>query len=421
MSAAIWTQPHSPVAVVRRDPALIALGMAVFLAPYLSWRPLDVLFTISDATFVVAALMLALSGRIVASPFAQLTPLWLGGFGLMATGLLLGSLINGDPVRWTIATAQYGFAFVVLPYLLLGRGQAATETLSLCLVYGVAVMELFGICVYHLWDASFEEYRRLGLDFISGSRRLGVFLQDGNWNGAVIAMTIPFVFYLAAAKRVSRWLAVALLVVMAWAAVLAASVSALLCILGGLLVMAVVTGSSRTLLVLSVILAAMLFYAVSGLPLPEAFEARVLPAIAGSSLQNAGTFGGRYQLMQEAWSLVGDYSIVGMGVDQYRQVSVEGAPVHNMYLLLWAEGGLVAVAGWLLMLAVLVAAAALAWPRDRKAAALALSVLASFVIASNASPHMYARMWPVPLLLAIAFATMSQSGQHRLHHRGVKS
>jgi O-antigen ligase len=95
-------------------------------------------------------------------------------------------------------------------------------------------------------------------------------------------------------------------------------------------------------------------------------------------------------------------TFVGIGVDQYREVSADKAPVHNIYLLLWAEGGLFALAGWVALLVILAMGALAARRTDKLAAALGLSVLSTFIIFSNAAPHMYARMWVVPLLLAMS-------------------
>ena len=112
--------------------------------------------------------------------------------------------------------------------------------------------------------------------------------------------------------------------------------------------------------------------------------------------------------------MVGDTMLLGLGVDQYRVISASGAPVHNMYLLLWTEGGLVTLLGWLMLLAILIAAATQAFRRDRMTAALALSVITVLVVSSNASPHMYARMWMVPVMVAMAFVFEFANREKRL-------
>ena len=52
---------------------------------------------------------------------------------------------------------------------------------------------------------------------------------------------------------------------------------------------------------------------------------------------------------------------------------------------------------------------------DRQAAALGLSVLSTFLIFSVASPHMYARMWMVPLVLALVIVLGKLSSPNNAH------
>ena len=138
--------------------------------------------------------------------------------------------------------------------------------------------------------------------------------------------------------------------------------------------------------------------------LPAVFQKRVANALEAGDIAEAGTFEDRLGLAKDAWQRVGDHMFVGVGVDQDRVISPAGAPVHNMYLLLWVEGGFLALVGWIAMIGVGGVIGFTALKRDRLAGALALSVLATFLLFSAASPHMYARLWAVPVLLALAIA-----------------
>ena len=383
--------------------AFAALVAAVFFAAFLTWRPFDIMFTLSDALFCLAALLLGMAGALPPRPLGALTPWWLLAYCLMMAGLLLGSIVNGEPLRWAIAAAQYGFALVILPFLLIGHGPARTVILAKAMLAGLTAMEVFGIGVYFLSDGSFEDHRKIGLDFITGTRRLGVFLSDANWNGAFIAMSLPFVIYLYAKRHIAGWQALVAGAILVEALLLAASVSALLCAISGVFMMMLIGGWRLPWQFIAAGTTGIIGYFAAGNPLPQAFSIRVAPAISGGDIAAAGTFSGRLDLMQEAWTMVGHTMVVGLGVDQYRVVSASGAPVHNLYLLLWTEGGLMALFGWLLLIVVLVAAAALLRRQDRMTAALGLSVLTALVVSSTASPHMYARLWMVPVMVAMAF------------------
>src|SRR3546814_16856122 len=123
-------------------------------------------------------------------------------------------------------------------------------------------------------------------------------------------------------------------------------------------------------------------------------------------------------LIREAWGIVEDTMIVGLGVEQYRTISFADTPVHNMYLLLWAEGGLLALLGWLLLMTISALVAIGVYQYDRQAAALGLSVLATFLIFSTASPHMYARVWLVPLMLALTVVSGQMWGMNNAYLSG---
>lgn len=388
--------------------ALMAITAGVFFAPYLSWRLGDVLFTFSDALFCIGLVLLIAAGRLSMQPFGALSGPWLLAFLLMQFALFASSMINGDPTRWLIVALQYSFAMVVLPMLVLGQGAAATLRMAKALVAGVVAMELLGIVVYYTYTGSYTQLSAIVPNFISGGRRLGVFLEDGNWNGSVVAMTLPFVFYLRGRGTIGTVTAAAATLILATALVLAASATALI---GGTVAMLLYVLVGRLLpswRVLAIAAAVAVGLMVSGIGLPQAFSKRIAPAIANQDIAEAGTFAGRMALNRAAWDIVEHTIFLGLGVDQFRVVSTERAPVHNTYLLLWSEGGLLALIGWLLMLTILFGMALAALRHDRRAAALALAVLSLFLVASTASPHMYARMWLVPVMVAIACAAAAR-------------
>ncbi len=386
--------------------ASIVTAAAVFLSSYLTFRPVEsIMFTASDVLFIFTITALAITGRFPLRPFGDLSPVWLCAVGLMLAGLLAGSLTSSDPDRWSIVAVQYTFAWIVLPSVLIGHGRLYTTTLVKYLVAGAVVMEVVGALVYFLYTGSFQSARHtFGLDFLTGGRRLGAFTADANWNGAVVAMALPFVYYLYFKRIIGKLIAAASALALLLGLLLSASFTAFTSAATALPIYAVVGGLR---LDWKVLVAAVLLVGVgleAGYELPAVFQKRVGNALESGNIEQAGTFGGRVALIRNAWELAQDNMIVGVGADQFRVVSPLKAPVHNMYLLLWVEGGLISLIGWFGMLGVLLASALSAFRRDRLAAATSLSVLSTFIVFSTASPHMYARMWPVPVLLAVAIA-----------------
>lgn len=394
------------------------LAAAIFLSAYISWRPGEILFTLSDALFVLAMLLIAFAGRVPLLPFASLTPYWLFAVVAMMIGLYVGSIVNGDPVRWLIMGAQYLFSFVLLPLMLMGQSPRRTIGYFKALVAGVTCMESFGIALDAYYKGAYAPLQRFGLEFVTGGGRLTVFLGDANWNAAIIAMTLPFLYYLRIRRHIGIPIFLVALAILLTALLLAASVTGTIC---ALLATMIFIGVGQVRLPKKAVAACALglsLAAISGVAMPHAFQNRVAGAVESGDIDQAGTFVGRVGLIEEAWNLAGQTILIGKGSDQYRKISEMQAPVHNLYLLIWVEGGLASLAALLWMNGLLVLGAASAFRYNRIASALAFSVLATFIIFSNAAPHLYARLWMVPLLLAMApvfgiFSPVRSAGRFR--------
>ncbi|WP_343517628.1 O-antigen ligase family protein [Sphingomonas sp.] len=383
-------------------PVLLA---AVFLAPYVTWRILpSYLFTFSDALFCLAAVLLLAGRGIAIRPLQGWWALWMLGLSGLLLGFFIGSVVNGDALRWIIVAAQYSFAFALLPALMLRERRSSLVAAALALVAGVTAMELFGSVVYHATGASYGAAKRFGFEFITGAHRLGAFMADANWNAAMIAMTTPFVLYLARIGRLNMIVAFAALGILCSGLLLSGSFTGFTSTAIGIVAFLILDWGKRSIGMLFGIIALASAMLATGVALPTAFQNRVAIALEAGDISRAGTFAGRMELVEEAWGIVGDTTFVGLGVDQYRVVSGDRAPVHNIYLLAWAEGGLLSLIGWLLMMLVPLSIAMRTFAYDRAAAALVIAVALPFLIFSNAAPHMYARSWVVPLILALGVA-----------------
>lgn len=322
-----------------RVPVLAAA--AVFLASYLTWRLMpDILLTISDVLVMLSLAVVVMERRAAATPFGALTPLWFAAFGMLAGGLLIGSVAGQDPLRWLIVAGQYAFAWLVLPVVLNSFNSRALITLGKALVAGVTIMEAIGIGVYFGYAGSFWDARNFwGVSFLTGTHRLGAFTADANWNGAAIAMAFPMLWYLMFKGAVGRGLGVLACMILAVGLALTASFTAFSSAAIAFAIFAPVAGlrPSPKMIVAGLLLA--LAVVEMDVQLPETFKARVGRALESGDITEAGTFVGRAELIRDAWQLSEAHILVGVGADQYRVVSTLKAPVHNTYLLLLVEGG----------------------------------------------------------------------------------
>lgn len=388
--------------------ALVALG--VLLSPYAEWRMSDVFITISDVLFASGAILLLIGGGIQFRPFGAATFYWMASFALMIFGLFVGSLVNGDPIRWLIAAVQYGFSLVLLPFILMSNDENVLMKYMMHLVFGVFVMEVFSSIMYYTYSDNYYDYHWIANNFVTGGWRLGAFLGQANWNGAVIAMVLPFVIYMALKRLVRVEIAVLVGAAFALGLLLSASFTGFVSALIVLLVFFLMSGLKNALRGVVMATVALGILLASGFQLPSAFQARVAGALETGDMDQAGTYTDRMDLIREAWSMVDDRMIVGLGVDQYRVVSQYHTPVHNMYLLLWVEGGLLALTGWLFLMTIFAVSVVRVYRYDPQICALGTSVFTVFMIFTMASPHMYARVWLVPLVLAggVVFGRLSR-------------
>lgn len=394
-----------------------ALSFGIILTPFMMWRfhP-DIQFTWSDGCFLVAAVFAMSSGRLNLRPFADMSPWWLLSFCLMLFALGASSLINGDPLRFAITGSQYVFAYLALPYFLFVGTSEDKMRLAKFFAAAVVAAEAVSVTLFYLHIDAPGSLEWINHNFITGAGRLGSFLASANRNAALISLTLPFILYFAKARLAPLWLCLIGIAILTLALVLTASVTGFVSSIAAVLIFALASYGWRAWKPLAAAIGVLILAVAAGLPIPVTFQERVLSAFEAGDISEAGTYGGRMQLIEEAWQLSDDTHLLGMGADQFRSISNEGAPVHNIILLIWTEGGMFALLGWVFAMGILALIAVRAIKFDKAVAALALSVALSFFIISNASTHIYARLWVVPLLLATHFAVMAtQSGQRRLN------
>jgi O-antigen ligase len=373
---------------------------AVFFSGHAVLKVGGVNLTVADIFLMIAAAVFIGQRRFNLAPFGSMTPIWLLGLAAMLGGLFVSTLANGDPIRWVNIASQYSVAFLVLPVILMAVERRFARQLVLIYVAGIVVSQVIGILAFNF--LSWSDTRFLSPGFIAGNGRVGAMAGEPNPNGATIAFALAMLVYAARKKMIRPLLAAALGGILLWGLLLAASVTGFTASLIAVVIVLGVIGMGRLLKVALVLAVGVTLYLGSGAPLPKAFEKRVAVAITSGDVSRAGSFKNRSELMQEAWVMAEDNIFYGLGADRYREVSEYGAPVHNLHLLIWNEGGALAYAGLLLMLGLMVVLALAGLRERREEAAMALAVIAVLLIYTNAAPHMYSRFWVLPAILALS-------------------
>ncbi|TGQ42019.1 MULTISPECIES: O-antigen ligase family protein [unclassified Mesorhizobium] len=373
---------------------------AVFFAPMNVLRLPDFYFTAGDAFACLCIGAMVINGTIKPKALGPGTAYWLFGLVTMVGALLASSLLAGVVDRGMILSMQYLFAYFLLPLILLGRPWRETDVLMKVFVASMVVMILHGIYVV-------DFVRETNTTFVSGSGRLQGFVERENECGSLFALTVPMVLSMAATRTIHPVVALIVMLLLGYGIMLTGSNTALYGMLFGLGVFTLASLTAKRILLVAI--GCLLLWAAISMPgvvelLPAVFQKRVLVGLETGNLDEAGTFADRMLLIKEAIRLGGDSSLLGSGADQYREISAWHAPVHNLYLLIWNEGGFLALVGFLTMLSGAAITVAIAWRSGggHSEAICGFSTVALFTLLVNAVPHVYGRFWAVPVLLSLA-------------------
>lgn len=379
----------------------LCLGAACFL---LSWHVLrvgDFNFTASDFLFLVCFGLFLIRHSLNMMALNVMTAHWCAALAMMLGGLLIGSVFNGDPLRWANIASQYIFGFLLLPMVLMSEDRMWIRKCLLYFVLGVAASQIVALSMASFF--SFEQSKEmLGPSVVAGNGRIGGLVSDANLNGAVIAFSIIALFNAHHHGLIRNFFAICVGAVLLWALLSTASFTAFASTGIATCIYFVSSNLGRFMKVGIPLLLCAIAYIALGLPLPEAFSERVLGAVLTGDLSQAGTFTHRSALIAEAWEMSKDTLFVGLGVDRFRVESIHGMPVHQFWMLLLTEGGIISFTGLVLMFGILGMMGIRAFNMHREDGAMALAMLVILLIFSTSIPHMYNRLWITPLMLALA-------------------
>lgn len=377
---------------------LILVAITVFLSPLNYLRASFGYVTLGDAFAMLTLLVMLVQQRLPLYPFGNATAGWLIGVLMLTGGLTLGSAMNGNLVNGLVVVGQYCFSLLLLPVLVMQRDRAEVIFLIKVFVASMVVVMLHGAYVV--------EYTPDDLRFVSRNGRLAGLVERENATAALAAMSITFTLWLYFIGEIRGWLLLVLLVPLAWGLLLTGSNSGFMLAAIGVVCLALFSGALGVLLrlVIAVALLAVVVHLWGHMFLPEIFLERVYGALESGDVSEAGTFDDRVALMREAFALTRRTILLGLGADQYRIISAYEAPVHNAYLLLLAEGGLVSLMGHFVLMMTAIYLAFPVWHAQdtRWFGVLTLTVVTMFAFAQMGITHYYGRFWIMPWLLAIA-------------------
>lgn len=378
---------------------LVLASLTVFFLPMNFLRHPHFYLTLGDVLALLCLGVMAINGTVRLRPLEEMTWVLIVGGVILFTFLMVGSLVNGDPLRGVIVGGQYIFTYIILAFLFFSRDDRQAVLLVKIFVGSIFLMCLHGIYMVHI-DGSTDN------TFVSGNGRWGGFVEHPNTAGPLIGLTLPLLLWLNAHAHIRLLWLLPIFAIFVYGVLMTGSNSGLIAIVYGLVFYFVATPSWRRLLIATGLVCTAIFLLsdVGQGYLPAVFQKRVLGAIETGDVSQAGTFLHRYDLVVEAIDMIEKSIFLGVGADQHRALSQWGHPVHNAYLLIWSEGGLFALIGFLLILLALLLTALRAARQSQGwiTAVCALSIVSAFAFVLNGTAHPYARFRVAPVFLSVA-------------------
>lgn len=387
--------------------------LAVFFVSFEIVRLPNLLLTLSDILFMGAAFLLLYTGRIPRNPYGSGTSLFLLLLGLLSVAILISSLFAGVPERALVFILQYFFAYAVLAYVVAAEDYETVVDLVKFYLAGSVIGVI--IALYWFWT---EPTPNL---FASGNGRFLGMNGGANGQAAVIALSMPLLFFLWMKRHAPLVALVPALAILLYGLLATSSNNGLIALFAAVSVFFLLTMTfGRIVKVFGVLAIVVPLFLLFGLDyLPQTFHDRVLSAVVSGDIDSAGTYSERVALIKEAAEFLDETFIIGIGADQFRNFSSHGAPVHNTYLLLWTECGLISMIAWIGMIAtiVLMGFAMLRTTEGALAGAAVIAVSATLLVTAMSGTHPYPRTLTLPLILALSLVV---SIQRKRAHRAAQ-
>jgi len=382
-----------------------SVAAGCFFAAFSELHLPNVFVTLSDLLFIAAGIA-AIAGNygvgITSSGFAL--KVWIIAVISLCLSITLFTLLNSEAsgARGVIVSAQYLFAFLYIPLLLLISSYSEVKLYTLSFVAGVTVLVGLGI-FQATFDISFfgEKVVETGWD------RLSALGPNPNQLGKIIVISLPLLFLNHFYRHISLQNTLLMVGVLLYGLMYTASISSLVVLLsvGALLF---INPNLKVALVL------MLLIGLGGMLMseytrymPNAFRQRVILKM-DDSIRDIGTGSERLNLYKESLGLIAKQPLFGHGANTYKSYSPIGKQVHNSYLLIWFEAGLIGLISFMaIILAGFYAVPVTHVSVDYEVYIAVLSIFL-FALLCLFETHVYARTRPLPFIMTVILCSKKQ-------------
>lgn len=382
---------------------LTLTGIALSTAT--EWRPATFNITYSDLLLIIASLLALFLRWNGTSILGDVRVLAFFGCGvvLFYFGFLI-SFTQGDPLRFLLVAAQYAFCFFLLPYIFSRSAQCsptAFERGAMYFLFFLALTSFGGFVGYFLFNDAMRS-----LELVALNDRYQGLVANPNRFSSLITLSLPLLFGLRSAQCISSPVLLMVLVSFLAGLTVASSIGGFLSAAVTLAVMGAINLRPTFALKGMLVVTLLGIVLVSSFGVPKVFEQRVLSKFDSNQsvdASNLGSFDSRMAIAEEAMRRIVNNPVIGAGLDNYLERSTFGHTVHNTMLLVWAEGGSIALLG--LIVIGLTPLMAYMIVSGGKVTRSGLSVAVGFTVAlfttMQVFAHLYSRAWFIPYFLTI--------------------
>lgn len=378
------------------------LRFLFFVSLYLScasyFRLGNINFDLSDFIFLIVAVGVFFKFRYLRFVKIKSLRIWIY---ISIFIFLIGFLISGyksDLERYWIVFAQYCYGIFVIPFVMKDVLKDNPKLIDKGLFYftlGILSITVFGIIIYHFFPL-------LSLRFSSSaSRRMGSLMENPNQMASFLCIAFLMLTYLRERKEVGLFFYIFSLGIIIYGLLLTGSFSGLLTFMVSLLCyLFLIRGYRLILYVLSFITIVSVFVMLN--LIPETITSRI--EASSSSQSGYGSYDYRMELNDVALDIITKKPFIGIGLNNFQNYSGYPNDVHNAFLLIWAEAGILPIIGMFIMFSSLIFTIFRLFRQKRLSRpdlAFLIALCACIVIALSNHTHFYARFWFIPIVFII--------------------
>lgn len=374
----------------------VVFSLGLFLSVFQNFRYGNVNFSLSDALFTICILWVFVfykANKLDSRTKLYLTILAFSIF-LLLVGLALSSIVNGDPNYGLKVGSQYIYSYLLLPitFFVIVKNKRQLFYIAKIFIFALNALILIGY-IYGFFDPSLV-YSDYG--------RFSSFLENPGILSKLISLTFPILLWVFLSKKISLTYLIFSFIVYFSGLLFCSSFAGFISTFLSLFVFLMLNKKTfyLTLIISGSFLALLSFYNVESWSLPEVFQKRIIPIVAGDSdISEAGSYSVRIDLFKEAENQIINSPVIGLGTDQFTGY----VSVHSTPILLWVEGGILSFLGWIgiNLLVFKLSISSLKRQGRSKDGALCISVFLTFSFISFTYPHLYSRYWVIPLCIAL--------------------